>query len=135
MGSELRSYNQFGDRRRTVRANDCILRAADGRINPGISPPDFVVSETNERWADRGFQDRFDEDDFAAAYAELERRHYAGEGAPYAEGGAVLTHGPSGESAVIWMARSRPTSVGSSGSRIARVHFFRAAPPRNFAGA
>lgn len=30
------------------------------------------------------FQDRFDEGDFGAAYAALEHRYYAGEGAPYA---------------------------------------------------
>ena len=36
------------------------------------------------------FQDRFDGDDFAAAYAELERRYYAGEGAPYVEEGLPL---------------------------------------------
>ena len=53
-------------------------------MNPGISPLGLVVSETNE-WADR-IPGPFDEDDFAAAYAELERRYYAGEGAPYAEG-------------------------------------------------
>ncbi|OQZ91701.1 hypothetical protein BST11_07360 [Mycobacterium alsense] len=33
---------------------------------------------------------RFDEDDFEGAYRELERRYYAGEGAPFAEAGAAL---------------------------------------------
>jgi ketosteroid isomerase-like protein len=34
---------------------------------------------------------RFDEDDFEGAYRELERRYYAGEGAAFAEGGAVAS--------------------------------------------
>ncbi len=34
---------------------------------------------------------RFDEGDFAGAYRELERRYYAGEGAAFAESGAVYT--------------------------------------------
>ena len=34
---------------------------------------------------------RFDEDDFEGAYRELERRYYSGEGAAYAEAGAVAT--------------------------------------------
>ena len=36
------------------------------------------------------YQARFDEEDFETAYAELERRYFAGEGAPYAESGAAL---------------------------------------------
>ncbi|OBK72686.1 nuclear transport factor 2 family protein [Mycobacterium sp. 1164985.4] len=35
------------------------------------------------------YQGRFDEDDFTGAYGELERRYYFGEGAAYAEAGAV----------------------------------------------
>lgn len=35
------------------------------------------------------YEGRFDEDDFEGAYRELERRYYAGEGAAYAEAGAV----------------------------------------------
>jgi ketosteroid isomerase-like protein len=34
---------------------------------------------------------RFDEDDFDGAYRELDRRHYAGEGAAFAEAGATVT--------------------------------------------
>ena len=34
---------------------------------------------------------RFDADDFDAAYRELERRYYAGEGAAFAEAGALIT--------------------------------------------
>ncbi len=34
---------------------------------------------------------RFDEDDFEAAYRELERRYYAGEGAAFAQSGGVVT--------------------------------------------
>ncbi|MDT5339266.1 MAG: hypothetical protein QOD90_4771, partial [Mycobacterium sp.] len=34
---------------------------------------------------------RFDEDDFESAYRELEQRYYAGEGAAFAEGGAIGT--------------------------------------------
>ena len=36
-------------------------------------------------------QGRFDEDDFEGAYRELERRYYAGEGAAFAEAGAIGT--------------------------------------------
>lgn len=35
------------------------------------------------------YQASFDEDDFVAAYRELERRYYAGEGAPWAHGGGT----------------------------------------------
>lgn len=37
------------------------------------------------------YDGRFDEDDFEGAYRELDRRYYAGEGATYAESGAVQT--------------------------------------------
>ncbi len=37
------------------------------------------------------YEGRFDEDDFDAAYRELERRYYAGEGAAFAEAGAAST--------------------------------------------
>ncbi|OBF97109.1 adenylate cyclase [Mycobacterium sp. 852002-51152_SCH6134967] len=37
------------------------------------------------------YDGRFDEDDFEGAYRELERRYYAGEGAAFAELGAVTT--------------------------------------------
>ncbi|MEB3983033.1 AAA family ATPase [Mycobacterium sp. 663a-19] len=37
------------------------------------------------------YDGRFDEDDFEGAYRELENRYYAGEGAPFAEAGAVTT--------------------------------------------
>jgi hypothetical protein len=37
------------------------------------------------------YDGRFDEDDFEGAYRELDRRYYAGEGATFAEGGAVAT--------------------------------------------
>ncbi len=37
------------------------------------------------------YEGRFDEDDFEGAYRELERRYYAGEGAAFAEAGAVTT--------------------------------------------
>ena len=37
------------------------------------------------------YEGRFDEDDFEGAYRELERRYYAGEGAAFAEAGAVAT--------------------------------------------
>ena len=39
------------------------------------------------RW--RGAHGRFDQDDFIGAYAELERRYYTGEGADFAEWGAL----------------------------------------------
>ena len=38
------------------------------------------------------YDGRFDEDDFEGAYRELERRYYAGEGARFAEAGAVQTN-------------------------------------------
>ena len=37
------------------------------------------------------YEGQFDEGDFQSAYRELDRRYYAGEGAPFAEGGAVST--------------------------------------------
>lgn len=37
------------------------------------------------------YEGRFDDDDFEGAYRELERRYYAGEGAAFAEAGAVTT--------------------------------------------
>ena len=37
------------------------------------------------------YEGRFDGDDFEGAYRELERRYYAGEGAPFAEAGAIAT--------------------------------------------
>jgi class 3 adenylate cyclase/ketosteroid isomerase-like protein len=39
------------------------------------------------------YEGRFDEDDFETAYRMLETRYYAGEGATFAESGAVMTEG------------------------------------------
>src|SRR5262249_53463179 len=38
------------------------------------------------------YEGRFDEDDFEGAYRELERRYYVGEGAAFADAGAVSTN-------------------------------------------
>ncbi len=84
-------YNRFEIDVIAVRGERLHLARSRWSDESGNQSIGLVVSETNES-GQIAFQDRFDEDDFAAAYAELERRYYAGEGAPYAEGGAVLTH-------------------------------------------
>ena len=69
-----------------------------------------VISLSSSRWSDDAgnetthlhvfeigedgliaYEGRFDEDDFASAYRELDRRYYAGEGAAFAEAGSVAT--------------------------------------------
>ncbi|WP_082683082.1 nuclear transport factor 2 family protein [Mycobacterium sp. GA-1285] len=50
----------------------------------------FHVTEVNDA-GQTVYDGRFDVDDFEGAYRELERRYYIGEGAAYAEAGAVTT--------------------------------------------
>ncbi|TXI42877.1 MAG: hypothetical protein E6Q57_14015, partial [Mycobacterium sp.] len=85
----VRLYNRFeidiiaarGERLHLLRH-----RWSDDSGNQSIA---LILNETDE--SERiVFQDRFDEDDFAAAYAELDRLYYANEGAPYAEEGLPL---------------------------------------------
>ena len=88
-GRIVRLYNRFeidiiatrGERLHLLRH-----RWSDDSGNQSIA---LILNETDD--SERiVFQDRFDEDDFAAAYAELDRRYYAGEGAPYADEGLPL---------------------------------------------
>jgi class 3 adenylate cyclase len=85
-----RLYSRFEARTRAVRGERLHLTHCRWSDDSGNQSAGFVVSETG----DDGrivYEDRFDEEDFEAAYAELDRRYYAGEGAAYAEAGAALT--------------------------------------------
>jgi class 3 adenylate cyclase/ketosteroid isomerase-like protein len=62
-------------------------RSSDDHGNESVG---YYVNESTPEGL-VGYQGRFDEDDFDGAYRELERRYYAGEGAAFAEGGAVAT--------------------------------------------
>lgn len=83
-------YNQFEIRTLAVRGERLHLAHYRWSDDSGNQSVGFVLSE-NDADGRIAFQDRFDEDDFEAAYIDLERRYYAGEGAPYAEAGAALT--------------------------------------------
>lgn len=82
-------YNRFEIHIVAVRGERLHLLRYRWSDDSGNESTGFVLTETSEegRFV---FQDRFDEDDFDTAYAELDRRYFAGEGAPYAEEGLPL---------------------------------------------
>ncbi len=86
----LAQYNRFEPRRLAVRGER--LQLAVGRFSneDGYETTYLIVYEVG----DDGrivYEGRFDDHDFEAAYRELDRRYYAGEGAAYAEGGTTAT--------------------------------------------
>lgn len=81
-------YTQFEFRVLAVRGSHLHLLWSRWADDGGNIATTLYVNETN----DDGrilYHIRFDEDDFESAYLELERRYYAGDGAAFAEAGAV----------------------------------------------
>ncbi len=81
-------YTQFEFRVLAVRGRHLHLLWSRWVDDEGNAATTLYVNETG----DDGrilYHIRFDEDDFESAYLELERRFYAGEGAAFAEAGAV----------------------------------------------
>jgi class 3 adenylate cyclase/ketosteroid isomerase-like protein/tetratricopeptide (TPR) repeat protein len=73
-----------------VRGERLVLRWSRPWDDAGNEATGLQVFEV-DRDARIEYQGRFDEDDFEGAYGELERRYYAGEGAAFAEAGALTT--------------------------------------------
>jgi ketosteroid isomerase-like protein len=86
----LAQYNRFDERMLAVRGERVHLAWSRWFNDSGYETTYLHVSEVD----DDGkiiFEGRFDGDDFVAAYRELDRRYYAGEGVAFSDEGAVLT--------------------------------------------
>ncbi len=84
----LEQYNHFEGRTLAVRGERLHLGWTRWSNESGFETCYLIVHEVDEsgRFI---YEGRFDEDDFNAAYRELERRYCAGEGAPFAEMAAL----------------------------------------------
>ena len=83
-------FTGFEGRTLAVRGERLELRWSRWSDSAGNQTTGLVVFEYNDDGR-ASYTGRFDEDDFVEAYRELEKRYYAGEGAPYAQAGAVST--------------------------------------------
>lgn len=83
-------FNRFELRTLAVRGQRLHLASYQRSDDGGNQSTGLVLSEIDEDGR-IVYDGRFDEEDFATAYRELERRYYTGEGAPNAEAGAALT--------------------------------------------
>lgn len=85
-----RDYSRFGGRGLAVRGERLALGEYVCSDDSGNQMNGLMLTEIED---DGGicFEGRFDADDFATAYAALERRYYSGEGARFAEFGTVMT--------------------------------------------
>lgn len=85
----LVQYKQFETRTLAVRGERLQLSWSQWSDEAGNATSYLHVVEVGDD-GPITYEGRFDGDDFEGAYRELERRYYAGEGAAYAESGAVL---------------------------------------------
>lgn len=85
-GRTLSQYASFEPRCLAIRGTRLTLGATRWSDHAGNVTADLHVVETGGDGR-IVYDGRFDEDDLEGAYAELERRHYAGEGAEFAEAG------------------------------------------------
>ena len=86
----LAQYNRFEWRTLAVRGQRISLSSSRWSDDAGNETTHLHVFEIGEDGL-IAYEGRFDEDDFASAYRELDRRYYAGEGAAFAEAGTALT--------------------------------------------
>ncbi len=88
MGVErvLRHYNHFALEPVAVRGDTLFLGVGRQWDESGNAVSNIELAEINAEGR-ISYHARFDEDDFLSAYAELEQRYYAGEGAEFATGG------------------------------------------------
>ncbi|MEY2433790.1 MAG: hypothetical protein QOC92_3515, partial [Acidimicrobiaceae bacterium] len=83
-------YSVFEGRTLAVRGERLQLSWSRWSDDAGNETTNLHVFEVGDD-ARITYHGRFEEDDFASAYRELERRYYAGEGSEFAEAGAVAT--------------------------------------------
>ncbi|KAA0112190.1 AAA family ATPase [Mycolicibacterium sp. P1-5] len=83
-------FNHFAMRTLAVRGETLRLAEACWSDESGNRSINLLVGEIDGA-GKVIYEGTFDEDDFDGAYRELERRYFAGEGAPYAAVGAPLT--------------------------------------------
>jgi class 3 adenylate cyclase len=86
----LKQYNHFDVRPLAVRGERLHLFRNRWSNDAGYETTYLHLNEVGDDGLIH-YEGRFDEADFEAAYRELDRRYYAGEGAPYAEGGNLAT--------------------------------------------
>ena len=86
----LAQYSRFEVQTLAVRGERLHLFRGRWSNNAGYESTHLGINEVDGDGL-ISYQARFDDDDFEAAYRELERRYYAGEGAAYAEAGATAT--------------------------------------------
>ncbi len=85
----LQQYSHFTETILAVRGERLVLASARWSDDSGNEATDLIVIEINNSGR-IVYEGRFD-DDFEAAYRELDRRYYAGEGAAFAEAGTLST--------------------------------------------
>lgn len=83
-------YTQFDVRVLAVRGERLFMSKSRWSDQSDNATEYLHVTEVNDL-GQVVYDGRFDADDFEGAYRELERRYYVGEGAAYAEAGAVTT--------------------------------------------
>ncbi|WP_235629786.1 nuclear transport factor 2 family protein [Mycolicibacterium novocastrense] len=83
-------YGQFDVPVLAARGNRLFMAESRWTDGSGNATEYLHVAEVNDA-GQIVYDGRFDVDDFTSAYRELERRYYTGEGAAYAEAGAVTT--------------------------------------------
>ncbi|MEI6251202.1 MAG: tetratricopeptide repeat protein [Mycobacteriaceae bacterium] len=87
---KLEQYPHAEGRTLAVRGETLILIALHWSDDTGNETTSLDLFEVDGD-ALLSYHGRFDEDDFESAYRELERRYYAGEGAPFAENGRKVS--------------------------------------------
>lgn len=86
----LKDYTSFEGRTLAVRGETLHLGLMRWSNEAGFEACYLMVQEVDEA-GKVGYHGRFDEDDFDAAYRELDRRYYTGEGVTSAEAGSTQT--------------------------------------------
>jgi ketosteroid isomerase-like protein len=86
----MRQYSHFEVRTLAVRGEGLHLFWSRWSDDDGNETAHLHVHEIDDDGR-IDYEGRFDEDDFEGAYRELDRRYYAGEGAAFADTGAVVT--------------------------------------------
>ncbi len=90
MARILAQYNHFEMRTIAVRGQRLLFFSSRWADDAGNATSHLHVQEIDDDGRIE-YEARFDEDDFVSAYCELERRYHAGEGAAFAESGALRT--------------------------------------------
>ncbi|MGV1005475.1 MAG: adenylate/guanylate cyclase domain-containing protein [Candidatus Nanopelagicales bacterium] len=88
---KLQQYPHWETHTLAVRGQTLALESSQWCDDTGNETTTLELVEVNAEGSTLLYQGRFDEDDFDAAYAELERRYHAGEGRPFSVNGTAVS--------------------------------------------